>query len=116
MDNHRECFVCGKILELDRDEQISENSNYLGGTCWTSYGAWCSSVFDGLVDEFLKLEIVICDSCLRKKINTAYGWENITEYKDEPLDLGELFPEMKGKNKKIPIVKNHKLGKFKKYD
>ncbi len=105
---NRTCFCCDKELTLDHDTEIKESSNYNDATCWTSGGAWCSKVFDGLMDKFLKLEIVICDECLKKKINTAYGWENIKIFKDEPLDLGL--------GRKVPIIKEQRCGRFGKYE
>ena len=111
----RTCFGCDKELKLDYGSEIKASSNYHDATCWTSYGAWCSQAFDGLVGDFLKLEIIICDDCLKSKLHTAYGWENNIEY-DTSVDLGELMKIDKLKGKPLRLIKSQKCGKFRKYD
>ena len=103
----RQCFCCDKELELDYDDEIEASSNYVGATCWTSYGAWCSQVFDGMFDKYLKLELVICDECLKKKIETTYGWKRI-DIMGEPISIKEG-------GRKIPVLKKQECGEFERY-
>jgi hypothetical protein len=109
----RTCFCCDKELEQDHGDEPTGTCNYLDATCWRSYGNWTSQAFDGAVEpDFLQLELLICDECLKKKIDTLYGWENI-RIMAEPMDLGEISPDLAGK--KMPIIKEQKCGEFKKY-
>lgn len=70
----RTCFMCGKILKQDYGHEPHNpmESNWLGATDWVTYGNWCSSAHDGLVDpDGDTLHIVICDECVNENKHRA---------------------------------------------
>lgn len=66
------CIVCG--VEVDNlDIAYPENPKAvhpIGGTVFRTYGNYGSTVFDPMDASFL--EIVICDSCLKSRMNRTY--------------------------------------------
>lgn len=63
----RNCFCCEKSLKSDSD---SFQSPPLNATAWETNGNYGSKLFDPIYDD--RLEIYICDECLRKKAKFAY--------------------------------------------
>lgn len=79
------CIVCAAKVD-NWDEVYPENSNNvhpLGGTVFRTYGHYGSSVFDPMDASYL--DIVICDSCLKNRLDCTYAGVN-EDYQTE-LDV-----------------------------
>lgn len=75
----RSCFCCGKQLVGAIDSNIEQEftSPPDGATTWTTRGNYGSAVFDPGPPEVQRgrderLEISICDDCLKTKANLVY--------------------------------------------
>lgn len=55
------CIICGKILESAFDNEIQP----YGGTMFSTYGHYGSTVFDPM--DGTQLILIICDPCLVEK-------------------------------------------------
>lgn len=88
----RNCFCCEKSLKSDSD---SFQSVPLNATAWETNGNYGSSIFDPMGDD--RLEIYICDDCLRKKSKFAYFFKVKT--KKEYTDVSKFNLRLKEDDK-----------------
>ena len=78
------CIVCESEVE-NWDIAYPENSNAvhpIGGTAFRTYGHYGSTVFDPMDASYL--EIVVCDPCLKSRMNRTY--KGINEQRRQELD------------------------------
>jgi hypothetical protein len=66
------CIVCDEQVPGWPVEYLDDYSETypLGGTVFRAYGNYGSTIFDPMDGSFI--EIVICDSCLKRKFDSAY--------------------------------------------
>jgi hypothetical protein len=76
MSINRTCFRCDKQLEATYSEIHGvEDSIYItpdDATVWTSLGNYGSTVFDGGEFTGRRLELYICDECLKERAGMVY--------------------------------------------
>lgn len=79
------CIVCRKALEsaAPDEEQVNQPS---GGTCFQTYGHYGSTFWDLPYDRS-RLEVNICDECLRK----AEVDKLIMRYRKDDQLVGEIY-------------------------
>lgn len=97
------CIVCNAELE-NWDEIYPEDKptvHPMGGTAFRTYGHYGSSVFDPMDASYL--EVVVCDPCLRNRMERTYRGVN-EQYKAE---LDEQRAEMDALISEI-LLKEHK--------
>lgn len=66
------CIVCDKEVE-NWDEVYPEDDQRvhpINGTVFRTYGHYGSTVFDPMDASYL--EVVVCDECLKKRLDRAY--------------------------------------------
>lgn len=76
------CIICDEEVE-NWDIAYPENEkpvHPIGGTVFRTYGHYGSSVFDPMDASYL--EIVVCDTCLKKSLHRTYSGVNV-RYKQE---------------------------------
>lgn len=109
----RNCFCCEKSIKSDSD---SFQSTPLNATTWETNGNYSSNMFDPIYDD--RLQIYICDECLRKKAKFAYFYK--TKIKKEYTAICKFSIRLKEddkarkkfndivdkKNKLLKIIKN----------
>ena len=88
------CIICDK--EVDNwDIAYPENSKAvhpIGGTAFRTYGHYGSTVFDPMDASYLK--IVVCDPCLKSRMNRTYAGVNEKyrqELEDQRAEMNELL-------------------------
>lgn len=74
----RNCFKCEKPLTGITEYDSIENSVH-HATCWTTMGNYGSTVFDGGEFTDLRLEMFICDDCLKACGHLVYQYRVITQ-------------------------------------
>ena len=91
------CIICTNEVE-NWDIAYPENESQvhpIGGTVFRTYGHYGSSVFDPMDASYL--EIVICCSCLKDRLQYTYEGIN-KEYKEEldrrKADMDKLIDEL----------------------
>lgn len=84
----RNCFCCEKSLKSDSD---CFQSPPLNATAWETKGNYGSKLFDPIHDD--RLEIYICDECLRKKAKLAYFFK--VKIKKEYTDVKKFNLKIK---------------------
>lgn len=72
------CIICGKKVSKTYRVSNPDNPHYNHHTqevgaavLFNANGNWASSVWDPL-DEHLRMEIAICDKCLKPRLNHVY--------------------------------------------
>lgn len=91
------CIVCDKEVE-NWDIAYLENSNVvhpIGGTAFRTYGHYGSTVFDPMDASYL--EIVVCDPCLKSRMNRTYKGINEQrrqEMEDRRAEMDELLDSL----------------------
>jgi hypothetical protein len=91
------CIVCN--TEVDNwDIAYTENKmqvHPVGGTVFRTYGHYGSTVFDPMDASYL--EVVVCDECLRSRMERTYGGVNEAyrkELDDRRAEMDKLIDEM----------------------
>ena len=91
------CIICNKEVE-NWDIAYPENSNAvhpIGGTAFRTYGHYGSTVFDPMDASYL--EIVVCDPCLKSRMNRTYAGINEQrrqELEDQRAEMNKLLDEL----------------------
>jgi hypothetical protein len=87
------CIVCGRSFESAFPPELKDSTPY-GGTVFTSWGNFGSTVFDpsGL-RESERLQIIVCDGCLTtaaKGGNVTH--ETVVKYEETAWDASPWTP------------------------
>lgn len=101
------CIICKSEVE-NWDIAYPENETHvhpIGGTVFRTYGHYGSTVFDPMDTSYL--EIVVCDDCLRARMDHTYAGVN-AKYKQE---LDEHRAEMDAIIDQLDLVDLDKDGK-----
>ena len=91
------CIVCESEVE-NWDIAYPENSNAvhpIGGTAFRTYGHYGSTVFDPMDASYL--EIVVCDPCLKSRMNRTYvgiNEQRRQEMEDRRAEMDELLDSL----------------------
>jgi len=97
------CIVCNAELENFDDAYPEDKPTVhpIDGTVFRTYGHYGSSIFDPMDASYL--EVVVCDPCLRNRMERTYRGVN-EQYKaeldEQRAEMDELISEL--------ILKEHK--------
>ena len=97
------CIVCNAELENFDDAYPEDKPTVhpIDGTAFRTYGHYGSTVFDPMDASYL--EVVVCDPCLRNRMERTYRGVN-EQYKaeldEQRAEMDELISEL--------ILKEHK--------
>lgn len=80
------CFKCDRPLELDPGTGYDSIGMLFDGTIWQSYGNYGSTLFDSVSENEGKLEMYVCDECMKAKKEAIVHLKKKSVRSDEEIE------------------------------
>lgn len=89
------CLLCDKAVSVERSLSHESIPVAHNATVWRSHGNYGSSVYDPVRDPFPQfLEVYVCDTCLRSKVESVQHVQIIRNLPDAIFQsLGDVMKD-----------------------